>query len=57
MPARSETEFPPGLCLVHAQLRGGSHGANRKYLSRRVRKPNYSHFMLFLLAGRLCEMA
>jgi hypothetical protein len=31
-----------------------------KYLSRRVRKPNRSHFccfMLFLLAGRLCEVA
>ena len=30
-----------------------------KYLSRRVRKSNrshFSHFMLFLLAGRLCEM-
>jgi hypothetical protein len=31
-----------------------------KYLSRKVRKPNRSHFccfMLFLLAGRLCETA
>ena len=31
-----------------------------KYLSRRVRKSNRSHFccfMLFLLAGRLCETA
>ena len=31
-----------------------------KYLSRKVRKPNRSHFccfMLFLLAGRLCESA
>jgi hypothetical protein len=31
-----------------------------KYLSRRVRKPNRSHFccfLLFLLAGRLCESA
>jgi hypothetical protein len=31
-----------------------------KYLSRRVRKPNRSHFccfLLFLLAGRLCETA
>ena len=31
-----------------------------KYLSRRVRKPNRSHFccfVLFLLAGRLCESA
>jgi hypothetical protein len=31
-----------------------------KYLSRKVRKPNRSHFccfMLFLLAGRFCEMA
>ena len=31
-----------------------------KYLSRRVRKSNRSHFsyfMLFLLAGRLCESA
>jgi hypothetical protein len=31
-----------------------------KYLSRRARKPNRSHFscfMLFLLAGRLCESA
>jgi hypothetical protein len=30
-----------------------------KYLSRRVRRPNRSHFccfMLFLLSGRLCEM-
>jgi hypothetical protein len=31
-----------------------------KYLSRKVRKPNRSHFccfMLFLLAGRFCETA
>jgi len=31
-----------------------------KYLSRKVRKPNRSHFccfLLFLLAGRLCESA
>jgi hypothetical protein len=31
-----------------------------KYLSRRVRKPNRSHFccfVLFLLSGRLCESA
>ena len=31
-----------------------------KYLSRRVRKSNRSHFccfVLFLLAGRLCETA
>jgi hypothetical protein len=31
-----------------------------KYLNRRVRKSNRSHFccfMLFLLAGRLCETA
>jgi len=31
-----------------------------KYLSRRVRKPYRSHFccfLLFLLAGRLCESA
>jgi len=31
-----------------------------KYLSCKVRKPNRSHFccfMLFLLAGRLCESA
>jgi len=31
-----------------------------KYLNRRVRKSNCSHFccfMLFLLAGRLCESA
>ena len=31
-----------------------------KYLSRRVRRSNHSHFccfMLFLLAGRLCESA
>ena len=31
-----------------------------KYLSRRVRRSNHSHFccfVLFLLAGRLCETA
>jgi len=31
-----------------------------KYLSRRVRNPNRNHFccfLLFLLAGRLCESA